>query len=333
MPNNRHPDTEEECRQETINGQSKFEKFDELPSELQIETAKNLSNRDLLNFAQTSKYHLALFKPMIDVRKLLHHVTRGEHDAVKAMLKKDISLMFKRGVVTDCSGRKFENVSPFEYAMWALDKHMWAAMIACIPQSEESKQIVEILIKQYNKVNTIGVTYKLNGQTITEKHFDFENTIIKELQTQVDSINAPGERTNWDAINKQWRDGVSGAQKRLPMHIVDEYCSNEPFHPVPKFTSQPKSSKQFYNWATDKNENWFSVDSKSSVDFAIYKSGAGAVGGVVTRRAPHACWGGSQYALAAMKALYEVRTNDFIDLNSQLEDQMTLDNHHQVSHI
>ena len=37
--------------------------------------------------------------------------------------------------------------------------------------------------------------------------------------------------------------------------------------------------------------------------------------------------------LDAMTALCKVRTNDFIDLKSQLEDQMTLDNHHQVSQI
>ncbi|QEY51579.1 F-box protein [Legionella longbeachae] len=310
--------------------QSKFEKFNELSPELKIETAQSLSNRGLVNLAQTSKYHLALFKPAIDVRKLLHHVTRGEHDVVKAMLMQDISLIFKRGFVKDCSGREFESISGFEYALWALDKHMWAKMIACVPQNEGGKRIFELLIAQYNKVNTDGVTYRLNGKTITEKHFDFENTLIKELQTQVDSINAPGEK-NWDAIDNQWREGVGGAQKRLPMHIVDEYCSNEPFYPVPKFTSQPKSSKQFYNWATDKDENWFSVGSKLSVDFAIYKGRArlggrprvrGAASGAVAR----VDW-------VAMTALCKVRTNDFIDLKSQLEEEMTLDNHHQVSQI
>lgn len=308
--------------------QSKFEKFNELPPELKIETAQNLSNRDLVNLAQTSKYHLALFKPVIDVRKLLHHVTRGEHDVVKAMLKQDISLIFKRGKVTDCSGREFENISGFEYALWALDKHMWAKMITCVPQNEEDKRIFEKLIAQYNKVNTDGVTYRLNGTTITEKHFDFENTIIKELQTQVNSINAPGNK-NWDAIDKQLIEGVGGAHKLLPMHGVDEYCSNEPFYPVPKFTLQPKSSKQFYNWATDKDENWFSVDSKLAVDFAIYKgpylfAGAPCRLGVPAR-------GGCERSLDldAMTALCKVRTNDFIDLKSQLEDQMTLDNHPQ----
>ena len=311
--------------------QDKFEKFNELPSELKIETAQNLSNRDLANLTQTSKKNWVLFKPMLDVRKLLHYVTRGEHDAVKAMLKQDINLIFKRGIVTDCSGREFENISAFEYALWALDKHMWAAMIACIPQNEEGRKVFERLIAQYNKVNTDGVTYKLNGETITEQHFDFKNTIIKELQTQVDSINAPGVK-NWDAIDKQWREGVGSAQNRFPMHVVYEYCSDEPFYPVPTFTTQPKSSKQFYNWTTNKDENWFSLGSKLSDDFAIYKGRRRRPGGE-RRPAGPVVGAVGMVDLDAMTALCKVRTNDFLDLKSQLEDQMTLDNHHQVSQI
>ena len=300
--------------------QSKFENFnEELPEDLKIETAQNLSNRELVDLSITSKYHLNFFQPLIDVRKLLHHVTRGEHDAVKAMLEKDISLIFKRGIVTDCSGRKFESISAFEYALWALDKHMWEAMIACIPQNEEGRKAFEKLIAQYNKVNTDGVTYKLNGKTITEQHFDFNNTIIKELQTQVDSINAPGVK-DWSAIDKQWIEGVGSAENLFPMHIVYEYCSGKPFYPLPKFTSQPKSSKQFYNWITGMGENWFSVDSKLAVDFAIYTCSVGA-------RARGGCVGWlAGPDLVAMKALCKVRTEDFIDLKSQLEDHMALDN-------
>ena len=307
--------------------QDKFEMFDELPVELKLETAQKLSNRDLVNLAQTSKYHLSLFKPMVDIRKLLHHVVRGKHDVVQSILIDDISLMLKRGKVTDCSGREFENISSFEYALWALDKHMWAAMITCVPQNEEGKRILELLIAQYNKVNTDGVTYRLNGKTITEQHFDFENTLIKELQTQVDSINAPGVK-NWDAIDNQWREGVGGAQKRLPMHIVDEYCSNEPFYPVPKFTSQPKSSKQFYNWTTDKNEDWFSVDSKLGSEFAIYKGAWPFVRAWAARRLPATV--ALLRDLDAVKALCEVRTLDLINLKSQLEEQAGLENHYQV---
>lgn len=189
--------------------------FNDLPPELKIKTVRNLSNRYLVNIAQTSKYHLNLFKPVIDSRNLLHllhHVTRGEHDVVAAVLQQDISLIFKQGEVTDCSGREFYNISGFEYALWALDKHMWAKMITCVPQNEEGREVFERLLAQYNKVNTFGVTYKLSGETITEKHFDFNNTIIKELKTQIDSINATGIK-DWLAIDKQWREGVGVAQK------------------------------------------------------------------------------------------------------------------------
>jgi hypothetical protein len=272
---------------------------------------------------------LALFKPVIDVRKLLHHVTRGEHDVVKAILKQDIRLIFKRSFVTDCSGREFENISGFEYALWALDKHMWAAMIECIPNNEEGKKVFARLIAQYNKVNTMGVTYKFDGKTFTEQHFDFENTLIKELQIQVDSINAPGEK-NWNAVDKQWREGIGGAQKKLPMHVVDEYCSSESFYPVPKFTLQPKSSKKFYNWDTSKEENWFHVGSKLSVDIAAYKG----IWGSMCLAFPKGPGAGDSLAdYNAITALHKVRTNDFIDLKSQLEEQMTLDNHHQVPQI
>ncbi|KGP62177.1 hypothetical protein EP47_08360 [Legionella norrlandica] len=99
----------------------KFKEFDELPAELKRETAEYLPNRDLVNFASISKHHWTLFKPRVDECKLIHqlllHVVRGEHDKVHSMLKKDMSLIFKRGFVMDCSGREFENVSP-EYALW-----------------------------------------------------------------------------------------------------------------------------------------------------------------------------------------------------------------------
>lgn len=102
----------------------RLEQFITLPPELKIDTAQCLSNPNLVNWAQTSKYHLSLFQPMINVHKLLHHVVRDEHEAVQAMLKNDMNLFFERGNVTDCSGRTFEQISAFEYALWGLDKHM-----------------------------------------------------------------------------------------------------------------------------------------------------------------------------------------------------------------
>lgn len=294
-----------------------------LPPELE----QDVRPQEQLSSVQNPQNQKSLFQPKSDVSLLLHHVTRGNHNEVEQMLKKDSTLLTQRGNITDCSGRTFSNISGFEYALWALDKHMWARILDCLPRDEEGGEIKAALHIQYKGIKERGISYLLNGIQITEKHFDFNNTIIKELQTQVDSINAPGTK-NWDAIDKQWREGVGGAQNLFPMHVVYEYCSDEPFYPVPKFTSQPKSSKQFYNWATEKDENWFNAGSKLSLDLAIYKV---AWGGEC--RASGRSWVGCPGDLDAMKALCKVRTNDFIALKSQLEDQMTLDNHHQVSQI
>lgn len=304
--------------------------FTQLPSELQLEIAKNLSTGDLVNLAKTSKYHLFLFKPMIDARNLLHHVVRGEYDAVEVILKNAIKLIFIRGKVRDCSGREFEDVSGFEYALWALDKYMWSKMINCIPENLECLSLFKILIAQYNKVNTYGVTYNLNGETITERHFDFNNTIIKELQTQVESIKAPGAK-NWDAIDKQWREGVGGTQRLLPMHVVYEYCSDQPFYPVPEFITQPKLSKKIYNWEIGKSENWFGGDSKLGFDFAIYKGVRRAsISWIAVRGSVAALLHGA--TLTAIKVLGEVRTKDFINLKSSLEKQPPLYNSYHSTH-
>ncbi|WP_338151684.1 hypothetical protein [Legionella norrlandica] len=37
-------------------------------------------------------------------------------------------------------------------------------MIDCIPSNEEGNKVLTRLIAQYNKVNTDGVTYRLNGK-------------------------------------------------------------------------------------------------------------------------------------------------------------------------
>ncbi len=188
------------------------------------------------------------------------------------MLTDTIELIYEQGSVTDCSGRTFEKISLFEYTLWAKDKPMWTVMLECIPQNEKRSQVIARLQSQYKNLVTHGVTYYLNGERFTEHHFDFENTIIKELQTQV---NFKGPNVNRDEADEQWIKGVGGAQKLLPMHVVYEYCSKRPFHPLPDFTQPPAlpASKEFYNFEADEDgeEDWFAVDSKLGVDFAILK--------------------------------------------------------------
>ncbi|BCA95130.1 hypothetical protein TUM19329_14910 [Legionella antarctica] len=307
------------------NTQDIFRFLGQLPQQMGIEMAPHLPTPELISISMTSKGHRAFFKPVLEERKVLqkflYHTVRGEHDAVKEMLSNDISLIFKRGQVTDCSGRTFDNISAFEFVLWALDKPMWTMMLNCLPITEDGKKVIVKLLCQYDKVSTEGVTYVLNGKTVTETHFDFKNTIIKELQSQVDSIAAQGDK-NFAAIDKQWREGVGGAQRLLPMHAVYEYCSHDPFHPVSKFTGQPKSSGQFYNSETRQYENWFVVDSRLGVDFAIYKYRAKH-----TRSRIEAPLFSFRSDLSDLRALSKASINGFINLKFQLEKQMALDSH------
>jgi len=250
--------------------------------------------------------------------QLLLHAVRGEHDAVRALLTQDISLLSKKSSVIDLSGRVFEDISAWEYALWALDFHMWNTMRKCVPENAQGDELLKQLGEQYKTLQTKGVTYRLNGTLITESHFNFQQTIIKELQTQLNLQKALGKKY-WNAIDKQWREGVGGAQKLLPMHVVNEYCAvRRPFHPIPDFTTYPGSSNQFLNWLAAREENWFRVDSRLGCDFGVFKGPNAFCGSgedVVRKRSLH-------YAAldsAAMMALCKVRTNDFTNLATLFE--------------
>jgi len=302
----------------------KLELSSALPKEIHHEIGQHSTNSCFLNLALLSKKHFQLFKPMLEVRKFLHHVVRGEHMAVKAMLKKDNSLIYKQGRVVDCSGRIFENISGFEYALWALDKHMWIMMLECIPKEKESNKILKKLQVQYEKLGTDKITYILNGEKISGKNFNFAH-IIQELEIQVKSLHAPGEK-DWEQMDRQWKENIGNAQKNLPMHVIYEYCSIELFDPQPQFVTKPASFQQFLNPETKKWENWFSINSKLGIDFAISKG-----------RHPQATAGAkSTEARAdwlAMKTLWRVRKNDFINLHSELEKRIVVDNQPPVFQI
>ncbi|MBA3536949.1 MAG: F-box protein [Tatlockia sp.] len=277
------------------------------------------SLEDLAAQASTSKTNSQLFKPMLDIRRFLLQVVHGEYDKVKAMLRGNINFLIAKAEVIDYSGRRFFNISGFQYALWALDNHMWIKMLNCLPRNEEGAKVKAALLKQYQELKENGITYELNGERITEKHFDFKNTLIKELRTQVNDYN--NGIKDWDEVDQQWREGVGSAQKLLPMHVVYEYCSEEPFRPLPAFIEQPGMQKQFYNCLSEKYEDWFHADSKLGRDFGITKGARARAG-----RGRESSEGASGGALLAMETLCDQRSVEFISLASLLKEPLAFDN-------
>ncbi len=143
------------------------------PPAFKFELGKYLTTNELSALSQSLKTYVRLFQPVLDVRKFLHHVTYGKYDAVEAMLKKDNTLMTQRGAVTDRSGRFFTNISGFEYALWALNKHMWTRMLQCLPHVGQRRKLP--LLAQYEGIKYSGITYthKDNRRITNEKHIDF----------------------------------------------------------------------------------------------------------------------------------------------------------------
>ena len=73
-----------------------------------------------------------------------------------------------------------------QYLVWALDVRYFApAIVRSLPKNDEGEKIRKELLRQFEDVLENGVTYELNGKTITEKHYDF--ALIEDLQDYVDN--------------------------------------------------------------------------------------------------------------------------------------------------
>ncbi|MBA2710954.1 MAG: F-box protein [Tatlockia sp.] len=320
----------------TIQGMSFFVKeelsYSGQPEELKQQIGNYSPLKDLQALACTSKTHHQLFKPLLNVRRFLRDVVQGDYDQVEARLMDNINYLTTTWQVTDCSGRTFFNISGFQYALWALDKHMWLKMLNCLPHKEEDTKVKALLLKQYQALKENGVTYKLKGKIITERHFDFENTLIRALRTQVNDANK--RIKSWSKIDEQWREDVGSAQKLLPMHVIYEYCSEEPFHPLPAFIERPPMNRLYCNRIKNKWRNWSHADSRLGVDFAIFKGGqrwAEGHGGRVR--------GGyldmlviATRDLRAIETLYDLRTAEFISLEFLLRDPLEFNNQSGAYH-
>jgi hypothetical protein len=67
------------------------------------------------------------------IHELLRLVVEGEQDQAEAMIKKDKNLLLAAGRIIDLSGREFERITAFQYALWALDWHMWTMIQKYLP--------------------------------------------------------------------------------------------------------------------------------------------------------------------------------------------------------
>lgn len=209
----------------------------------------------------------SLYKQLQPIRLLaaLHrYVAHGNQDAAKEILKKYPELMIEKGSFHDNGLRRVINASAFQYALWALDAHMWTMMLTCLPQNEQGEIIRIQLIKQLESLQSDGLTYNLldnNGKVecFNTKHYDF-NHLIKPLKFYVYAYK------KWD-ISKSiyyWckyvgsKQVLDGKNEGPPSHLIHEICSNYKAYPLFNTDKILSRTTKFFNYMTGTYENWVS---------------------------------------------------------------------------
>lgn len=287
-----------------------------LPIELLDDiVAGYLNSKDSLAVSSTCRFLRSTQRLNLNnnpVTKPLLHVALGQQDAAENYFKQDIELLFKKGKVTDYSHRTFNRISPLQYAFWAYDRHMWDMMMECIGDDDALKlRVLEELEALEDKETEHGA------------HYDF-NELITALQGYVNLVSA--DKVDWKKADKHWREQVGGAQRKVPVHVANEYClEGRNFAQVPGFKESDFTRRLgFYDGTSVFNSNklWFPAGPGLASDFGIGR----AAGRARRWRGPCSLLSegsGPRAAqcdmdLAAITALCKVRTEELGKLKTDL---------------
>ncbi|HQW57934.1 MAG TPA: hypothetical protein PK583_03155, partial [Gammaproteobacteria bacterium] len=208
-----------------------------------------------------------------DITKFLTFVAEGEQDKAEAMLKSNPILALSPGDVTDLSKRTFNGITGFQYAVWALDWHMWTMIRKYLPDEEARLQTQGFEMGSWVKEHGINASWK-NLEDAQQKFIDEAN----------------GGKIA--ASNETWIRQVGGAQLLLPAHVVNEYCRSDRtfWQQIPNFSKGEvdgswRSSKIRVWGGSDEAGEWFTKQFDEKVlgnNFGICKGGYPVPLGIIT---------------------------------------------------
>jgi hypothetical protein len=162
-----------------------------------------------------------------DKQTFFRHIARGEQDQAEAMLKKQPMLALAKGRFDDISDlrclkkgdkfeRVFQNISGWQYAIWAGDIHMCRMIKRCLLESPHAAPLIDTAKTQYRDVRQGKGDFDADHH---RKAFDL-TPLIDALKTYVQNYDA------WDneKCKAHWCEVVGGLQRKLPAHVINEYC-------------------------------------------------------------------------------------------------------------
>ncbi|KTD30519.1 hypothetical protein Lmac_0567, partial [Legionella maceachernii] len=92
----------------------------------------------LADFVSANRFFYHLTQPRHLASKLLLFTAQGKEEEVVnffAMSPHLIRSLIARNDVEDYSGRRFKNISAFQYALWARDWHLWERMLKALDEA------------------------------------------------------------------------------------------------------------------------------------------------------------------------------------------------------
>jgi ankyrin repeat protein len=233
-----------------------------------------------------------------EVRKFLKHVAAGQQGLAEAMLKKNRDLAQVPGDVTDPADRTFRGITGFQYAVWALDYQMWTMIRKYLPDADAKSQLQGF--EQGSWVDKHGMSANWQG-------------LLDELKTYIDMP------WNQEKCVDQWTHKVGGAQRQLPMHVLQEYCEpSRPFDPCPNFKANYELKRELPDWLVAGDG---SLVKGLSTDFGIFRgclwrAECARVGGSATYVREGSM--SSMFDRLSLTTLFDTRTDQLRDLAVEL---------------
>jgi len=205
----------------------------------------------------------------VELNKFLHHVGFGEQNEAEKMLQDNPVLATLKGDLTDCSvypetydkHRVFPNITALQYAVWALDFHMWKM----IKQHMEKNNQQQYIRAQLEELNDIARLTPQQGWLIRPG-----KTISWPLISWTKLIEVLEKHVRiWDVIHLCQQ--VGGAQLTLPAHVINEYSHpSRSFYPYPQWgdteASLPRTGVN--DWINNRRN-------KLGKDFAWFRGSGG----------------------------------------------------------
>ncbi len=143
----------------------------------------------------------------------LKFIVSGEQEYAEKMIQKKPELLLYSGTVVDLSKRKFTQITGLQYAMWALDWHMWKMIMKYIPKEAAAEQAAG---------HKTGNWVSEHGQTA----YTLVNNFIEAVEEYVDKAQK-GYFAQPIDFGEFWVKRVGGAQAMLPIHFVNELCRTD----------------------------------------------------------------------------------------------------------